>query len=182
MGFKQSTFRKPKVIVIGASGHVGQATLSSLVARHSSSVQKFAGVRIASKCKAIKGVSVVKADRNDKAKLALLFTTFDRVSIVTPGHKERTWLTSNELEAENEAGVSFVAVVSVLTSETDTIFGRQFGPIEALTKNIGIPYSILRLPLFVDNSLLSADSIKKQGTFYDPKTLRRSTQPPSYLT
>jgi hypothetical protein len=96
--------------------------------------------------------------------------------------KGLAWLTSNELEAENEAGVSFVAVVSVLTSETDTIFGRQFGPIEALTKNIGIPYSILRLPLFVDNSLLSADSIEKQGTFYDPETLRRSTQPPSYLT
>jgi uncharacterized protein YbjT (DUF2867 family) len=35
----------PKVIVIGASGNVGKATLQALVARHRASVQVFAGVR-----------------------------------------------------------------------------------------------------------------------------------------
>jgi len=159
----------PKVIIIGASGFIGQATLTSLVERHSSEVDIYAGARDPSKAKVIDGVTTVKADLGNKDELTETLKEFDRVFIVTPGHEDRTKLATNGLEAAKAAGVKFIAVVSVLTSGTDSIFGKQFAPIEDTTKQIGIPYSILRLPLFIDNNWLSKDSIVGQSTFYDPR-------------
>ena len=158
-----------KVIVVGASGFVGKATLSSLVDRHSSNVKVFAGVRDPSKFDSMDGVTPVKADLNNKAELTTLLKDFDSVLIVTPGHEDRTKLAVNGLEAAKDAGVNFVAVVSVLTSGTDSIFGRQFKEIESKAKSLSIPYSIIRLPLFVDNNWLNKDSIVGQSTFYDPR-------------
>lgn len=158
-----------KVIVVGASGFIGKATLASLVARHSSTVKVFAGVRNPSKFETMDGVTPVKADLNNKAELTALLKGFDRVFIVTPGHEDRTNLAITGLEAAKDAGVSFVAIVSVLTCGTDSIFGKQFAPIEAKAKGLGIPYSIIRLPLFIDNNWLNKDSIVGQNTFYDPR-------------
>jgi len=172
MGCTQSSIGNnspAKVIVVGASGFIGKATLTSLVARHSSSVKVFAGVRDPSKFEAMEGVTPIKADLNNKAELTTLLKDFDRVFIVTPGHEDRTKLAINGLEAANDAAVSFVAVVSVLTSGTDSIFGRQFKPVESKAKTLSVPYSIVRLPLFVDNNWLNKDSIVGQSTFYDPR-------------
>lgn len=160
---------KKRVIVVGASGFVGSATLKSLVDRHSSNVEIFAGVRDPTKFQDMPGVTPSKADLNNKAELVTLLKDFDRAFIVTPGHVDRTKLAINGLEAAEEAGLEFVAVVSVLTSGTNSIFGKQFAPIEAKAKDLNIPTSILRLPLFIDNNWLNADSIKGQGTFYDPR-------------
>ena len=160
---------KKRIAVIGASGFVGGATLKSLVDRHSSNVEIYAGVRDPSRFQDMKGVTPIKADLNNKDKLITLLKDFDRAFIVTPGHADRTKLAINGLEAAEEAGVEFVAVVSVLTSGTNSIFGEQFAPIEAKAKSLRIPTSILRLPLFIDNNWLNADSIKGQGTFYDPR-------------
>ena len=154
---------------MGASGFVGGATLKSLVERHSSNVEIYAGVRDPSKFQDMPGVTPIKADLNNRDELATLLKDFDRALIVTPGHADRTKLAINGLEAAEEARVDFVAVVSVLTSGTDSIFGKQFVPIEAKANSLRIPTSILRLPLFIDNNWLNADSIKAQGTFYDPR-------------
>lgn len=161
---------KKRIAVIGASGFVGGATLKSLVDRHSSNVDIYAGVRDPSKFQDMPGVTPIKADLNNKAELITLLKDFNRAFIVTPGPSaDRTKLAINGLEAAEEAGVEFVAVVSVLTSGTNSIFGKQFAPIEAKAKILSIPTSILRLPLFIDNNWLNADSIKGQGTFYDPR-------------
>mmetsp|Transcript_9890 Transcript_9890/g.20450 ORF Transcript_9890/g.20450 Transcript_9890/m.20450 type:complete len:100 (+) Transcript_9890:189-488(+) len=54
---------KPKVLVLGASGYVGKATLSSLVSRHGTSkLDIFAGVRDPAKLEAMDVVTTVKAD------------------------------------------------------------------------------------------------------------------------
>uniref|UniRef100_A0A7S0ALL8 NmrA-like domain-containing protein n=1 Tax=Minutocellus polymorphus TaxID=265543 RepID=A0A7S0ALL8_9STRA len=158
-----------RVIVVGASGFVGKATLNSLVDRHSSNLHIYAGVRDPSKFESVLGVTPIKADLNNKAELTTLLKDFDRAFIVTPGHSDRTKLAINGLEAAEDAGVGFVAVVSVLTCGTDSIFGKQFAPIEAKAKDLTIPTSILRLPLFIDNNWLNAESIKGRGTFYDPR-------------
>lgn len=160
---------RPKVIVIGASGFVGQATLSSLVERHSSQLDLYAGVRDPSKAAVVDGVTAVKADLGNKTELIDVLKDYDRVFIVTPGHEDRTTLAINGLKAAEAAKVEFVTIVSVLTSGTDSIFGKQFAPIEAMAKKISIPYSILRLPLFIDNNWLNKDSIIDHNTFYDPR-------------
>ena len=94
---------------------------------------------------------------------------YDSVFLVVPGHEDRTSLTINALEAAKDAATKFVLVLSVLTSGTDTIFGRQFKTIEETTKSIGVNHAIIRLPLFMDNNYANVGSIKDQATFYDPR-------------
>lgn len=160
-----------KVIVVGASGYVGKATLAALTARHSNQVQVFAGVRNPEKFDAMEKVTTVAADMGDKAALTQTLKGFDSVYLVVPGHENRTQLAINGLQAAKQAGVNFVLVLSVATAGTDSIFGQQFAPIEVTAKTIGINYAIVRLPLFIDNNWAHVGSIKGHDapTFYDPR-------------
>ena len=45
--------------------------------------------------------------------------------VVSPGHIDREQLTINAVKAAKTANAKFVAVISVLTSGTDSIFGRK---------------------------------------------------------
>ena len=159
----------PKIIVVGASGYIGKATLSSLVARHGNHVQVSAGVRDPTKFGEMDGVKVVKADMGNKADLTETLTEYDTVYLVIPGQEERTQLGMNGLEAAKAAGVNHVLLLSVLTAETNTIFGRQFKPLEDKVKEMDLNYTIVRLPLFMDNTYAHVGSIKDQGKFYVPQ-------------
>ena len=159
----------PKILVVGASGYIGQSTLSSLVSRHGSKVQISAGVRDPSKFTPMDGVTAVKADMGDKAALTETLKNFDTVYLVIPGHEDRTKLGLNGLEAAKEAGVKHVLLLSVLTAETDTIFGRQFKPLEDKVKELNLNYTIVRLPLFMDNTYAHVGSIKSESKFYVPQ-------------
>jgi uncharacterized protein YbjT (DUF2867 family) len=65
--------------------------------------------------------------------------------------------------------VKHLVVLSVATAElSDTVFGKQFGPIEAATKEAGIPYTLVRLPVFIDNNWGQQATIKSQGKLYGP--------------
>ena len=160
-----------KTIVIGASGYVGKATLSALASRHAGKVETYAGVRDPSKfdVASMVGVKVVSADMADKDSLTKALAEYDRVFLVVPGHEQRTELATNGIEAAKAAKIKFLLVLSILTFGTDSIFGKQFEPIERQTKESGIDYAIIRLPLFIDNIFATAGSIKGQGTFYDPR-------------
>lgn len=47
----------------------------------------------------------------------------------------------------------YVLVLSVSTAgDETTVFGRQFTEIEASVKAAGIPFTLIRLPLFTDNN------------------------------
>jgi uncharacterized protein YbjT (DUF2867 family) len=62
-----------------------------------------------------------------------------------------------------------VVVVSVLTAEEKgTIFGDQFAKIESELKAAGVPYTLLRLPVFIDNLWGSKATIAGQGKIYGP--------------
>mmetsp|Transcript_20305 Transcript_20305/g.38459 ORF Transcript_20305/g.38459 Transcript_20305/m.38459 type:complete len:298 (-) Transcript_20305:136-1029(-) len=159
----------PKVVVLGASGFVGKATLSSLVERHGSKLNIYAGVRDPGTFQKIEGVNVVQADMGKPQELTEVLKDFDRVFIVTPGHEDRTKLVLNALDACKNASVEYALILSIPTVETDTIFGKQCKPIEQAVKKSGLRYSIIRLPLFIDNHFANTQSIKEKATFSDPR-------------
>jgi uncharacterized protein YbjT (DUF2867 family) len=168
----------PKIIVIGASGYVGKATLGSLVQRHGNDVEIYAGVRDPAKFGAMEGVKVVKADMGNTDELTETLKEFDRVYLVTPGHEDRTKLVLNALEACKAAAVEFALILSVATVDTDSVFGNQLKPIEEAAKKSGLRgYSIVRLPLFIDNNYANAESIKNASTFYDPRDVTKLHTP-----
>lgn len=174
MGNCMANSTPSKVLVLGASGYVGKATLASLVERHGSQVDIYAGVRDPTKFEAMNGVTVVKADMGDTDSLTQLLQqyNFERVFIVTPGHQDRTKLVLNAVEAcQASASVKFVLFLSVPTVDTKTIFGEQCKPIEQAAKKSSFKggFTTVRLPLFIDNHFAHVKDIKEKNTFFDPR-------------
>jgi len=163
---------KPVVFVIGASGNIGLATLQALSSKYADKVEIRAGIRDpekADKVKAIAGVKVVKATQGDKDNLTTAFTGVTSLYIVVAGSENRAELTIKTAEAAKVAGVKHLVVLSALTTEhTDTVFGKQFTEIEGFVSKLGIPYTFLRLPLFVENYFGFKESIQKMSTIITP--------------
>ena len=163
---------KPVVFVIGASGSVGSATVQALSAKYADKVEIRAGVRNpdkADKLKTIAGVSIVQAEMGAKDELVGTFTGVNALYIVTPGVENRAELAVATAEAAKEAGVKHVVVVSVPSADLpDTVFGRQFKPIEEKISKLGVPFTILRLPFFVENHWALKDSIVGKSSIFSP--------------
>ena len=162
---------KPVVFVIGASGNIGAATVSTLSASYADKVEIRAGVRNpdkADKLKELTNVQVVKAEMGS-SDLASTLKGVDTLYIVVPGAENRTELSVKTAQAAKAAGVKFLLVVSVLTADlSDTIFGKQMGAIEAGVKDLGVPHCFVRLPFFTDNVWGSKASIQGQSSMYGP--------------
>jgi uncharacterized protein YbjT (DUF2867 family) len=127
----------------------------------------------------MENVRAVKAGMGDKDALTTALKGFDTAFLVIPGHEQRTELGINAIKAAKEAGVKFVVVLSVVTCGADSIFGKQFDPIEEKTKeNFGAAYAIVRLPLFMDNNYAHAkgDSTSLCGTIWREKRRFQSTR------
>ena len=159
-----------KVFVIGSSGSVGRATVQALSSKYASKCEIYAGTRDIEKAEYLKllpSVAVVQAKMGDKIKLKDSFRGIDALFIVTPGTEDRALLTLQTAEAAKEAGVKFILAVSVPTVEhKNTILGNMYHKIETELPRLGIPYSFLRLPEFLDSNLSNKNSIKNESTIY----------------
>ena len=168
----QPDMAKPVVFVIGASGSVGSATLTALAAKYADKVEIRAGVRNpdkADKLKAIAGITIVKAEMGKKDELVNTFKGVNALYIVTPTVQNRAELAMVTAEAAKEAGVRAIAVVSVnVADQADTIIGGQFNEIEGRISKLGVPYTFVRLPYFVENMWGFKDSIIGQSSMYSP--------------
>ncbi|CAM9324717.1 unnamed protein product, partial [Ectocarpus fasciculatus] len=164
----------PVVVVLGASGGVGQATVASL-ASSAAGVAVTAGTRDVNTSKAaalrsLGGVKVIGADMAaERSVLSKNLSSADRVFIVTPGSQDRTDLAINAVNACRDAGVGYMLVLSVCSAaKSGTIFADQFIPIEAAAASSGIPHTIIRLPFFLDNVLGQLQLMINNGQFYLP--------------
>ena len=55
-------------------------------------------------------------------------------------------------EVAKSSGVKHILTVSIITvSLTDTIYGKQYSELESSVQILEMPYTIIRLPPFVDN-------------------------------
>ena len=105
----------------------------------------------------------------DRERLKSTLKEVSVLYIVTPSVENRVQLVTATAEVAKEAGVKFVLVVSgVMANLTDTIIGAQFSEIEDEVGKLGVPYTFLRLPFFVENLWGFKDSITGQGAIYCP--------------
>jgi len=143
-----------------------------LSSKYADKVEIRAGVRNpdkADKLKSLPNVSVVQAEMGDKEKLKSTLKGVHTLYIVTPGVENRAQLTIATAQAAKEAGVKHLLVVSSPLAEvTDSVYGQNFSKIETGVSQLGVPYTFLRLPLFVENYFGFKDSIKGQGAIYCP--------------
>lgn len=169
---KESSFT---IAVVGASGNIGSATLTHLSKLYKGKHRILAVVREAKAPKATKlaelgGVTVVEGSLGNPEQLAQVLKGVDNVLIVTPGDENRTKLAINGIDAAKSAGAQFISVISVsnVMNAPDALFSKQFKPIEDHLKRAGVPFTIIRLPLFIDNYWGHKGSILAQGAIYAP--------------
>ena len=165
---------KPVVFIIGATGNIGSATVTELASKHGGKLDIRAGVRNpesekADKLKGLAGVTVVQAEMGDNDKLVETLKGVDTLYINTPAIKNRVEVTVATANSAKKAGVKHLVVVSVASDNNDGfLFGRQFTKIENTIKELGLPYTFLRLPSFMENNFGQTATIKGQSSIFSP--------------
>lgn len=165
-----------QVLVLGASGNVGSELVKFISENYSCKV--LAGMRNTARQQEKPqqlqkpNVQVLQGNMNDCASLKQCIPKgIESVFINTPNTFDRDKLTCQTIDCCKEAGVRHITLISVANLESggkQTIFGRQFSKIEDHLKGCGLPFTLLRCPLFLDNLKLNADSIKREGKIYGP--------------
>lgn len=163
---------KPTVFVLGCSGLIGSATVKALSENFTDKVNILAGTRDPASekvatLKTLPGVTVLRADMNDKEALRDLLTGVTSLFIVTPTNGIK--LAIGAAEVAKSSGVKHILTVSVHTVElTDTIYGKQFGELESSVQHLELPYTIIRLPPFVENYWAYKRPIQQKSSFSTP--------------
>jgi len=157
------------VLVVGATGNVGKAVVSSLVSKLPGVTVK-AGTRdpTGDKAKALAalaGVTPVKADTAssiaDEAKGA------EFAILVPPGSEDRGEFGAAAAKAIAAAGVTKVISFSIPTTGSH-MFARQFRTLDAGVRTANPGTILLKLPFFTENNWGHASTIKGMGKIFAP--------------
>eukprot|EP00301_Raphidiophrys_heterophryoidea_P018196 c3198_g1_i1.p1 GENE.c3198_g1_i1~~c3198_g1_i1.p1 ORF type:complete len:329 (-),score=106.79 c3198_g1_i1:199-1092(-) len=165
------------IAILGASGHVGQATLEFLSKHHEANHNITAFVRDPDNIKnniikELPHINVKAGDLGNEAAITPLLHGIDVVFIILPGHIDCKAIGQAAIRASHTAGAKHIVLISGQTaSQTHMKFAREFAPVEdLLTSHIGsAAYTIIRLPFFLENNFAHAGSIKANGVFYGPQ-------------
>ena len=118
------------------------------------------------------GVRLIKADMNSPETLlpAIRDCGADTVFLVSPNQSDRSTQTISGISACRRAGVGHVVVLSSTCVERDgnSIFGDQCKLIETFVKTMRMSYTIVRIPILMDNYLSQLQSMAEYGIFYRP--------------
>lgn len=159
------------ILIIGAAGNNGVATLKSLINKNNDNFKIRAGVRSAEKAKQLKSLypsietAVIDLDAPETLKTA--FEDVAKVFIIPGNVENRAEHAKNAIDAAVASGtVKHVVLYSVVGAEWEAIlFARQFREAEKYLEASGLPWTHLRTIWFQENFLGWADGVKK-GTFY----------------
>lgn len=162
---------KPTLLIIGAAGNNGTATLDALTRKYKNDFVIRAGVRSEAKAKALAekypGIQTVVMDLDQPATLPAAFQGVDKLFLIIGNVENREAHAKNAIDAAVAAkSVKHVLFYSVAGAEYEAIlFARQFRFGEKYLEASGLPWTHLRTIFFQDNFLGWADGIK-QGAFY----------------
>lgn len=162
---------QPTLLIIGAAGNNGTATLDALVRKHKGNFIVRAGVRSEAKAKALRdkfpGIETTILDLDQPATLAAAFKGVDKLFLIIGNVENREEQARNAIDAAVAAGsVKHVLFYSVFGAEYESIlFGRQFRAGEKYLEASGLSWTHLRTIFFQENLPGWADGIK-QGAFY----------------
>ena len=156
---------KPVLFVTGASGNIGFATVAALSSKYAEKVEIRAGVRNpdhekAEKIRNLPGVQVVRATMGD-ASLSETLQGVHVLFIVTPPVENDVEVVMATAEEAKKAGVKHIVAI-----------GRDRhgeGPqVDGEIPKLGVPYTVVILPFFMENYWAFKDSIVSQGKIFNP--------------
>ena len=152
------------ILMVGATGLVGSATLRQLTAR---SVPVRALVRNAEKASTLAGpgVETVIGDLEQPASLDAALDGVTRALLISPLHPRQVEWQGNCVEVARRAGAVHIVKLSGLGTAPDSPLcsGRWHAQTERHIADAGLPFTYLQPPFFMQNLLRSAAVIAAQG-------------------
>jgi uncharacterized protein YbjT (DUF2867 family) len=152
------------ILIVGATGLVGSATLRQLTAR---GVPVRALVRSAAKAATLAGpgVETVVGDLERPASLDTALIGVTRALLISPLHPHQVEWQGNFVEAARRAGAVHIVKLSGLGTASDSPLrsGRWHAQTERHVAEAGLPFTYLHPPFFMQNLLRSAATIATQG-------------------
>jgi len=167
---ENKTMSKPTLLIIGAAGANGTATIKALTEKHAGKYTIRAGVRSNEKAKALTdqfpGIETVILDLDKPETLPAAYEGVNKLFLIIGNVENREEHAQNAIDAAKAAGVEHVLFYSVVGAEYEAIlFGKQFRAGEKILEASGLKWTHLRTIFFQDNFPGWADGIK-QGALY----------------
>lgn len=162
---------KQTILIIGAAGNNGVATLEALAKKQDANVTVRVGVRSEAKAadlrKRFPNVETAILDLDKPETLPAAMAGADKVFLILGNVEQREAHAKVTVDAAKASGsVKHVVFYSVVGAEYEAIlFARQFRAGEKYLEASGLAWTHLRTIFFQDNLVGWADSIK-QGSFY----------------
>lgn len=163
-----------KILVTGASGHLGGLAIAGLLERGVAAADIIATTRNPDQLAdlAAKGVDVRKADFDDKDSLQAAFAGAKRVAIISTnalddkGTRQRQHLAA--VEAAKAAGVERIVYTSLPDPEpgNKVIFAPDHFNTEQAIKASGLGYTILRNTWYQENLFMNLPQVLASGQWY----------------
>jgi uncharacterized protein YbjT (DUF2867 family) len=152
------------ILIVGATGLVGSATVRQLTA-HGVSVRAL--VRSTEKAATLAGpgVETVIGDLEQPASLDAALDGVTRALLISPLHPRQVQGQGNCVEAARRAGAVHIVKLSGLGTAPDSPLrsGRWHAQTERHIAAAGLPWTYLHPPFFMQNLLRSAAAIAAQG-------------------
>jgi uncharacterized protein YbjT (DUF2867 family) len=118
------------------------------------------------------GVEVVVGDLEKPDTLDAAFRGVDKVFLITPPNPNQVIQTKNGIAAAKRTGSPFIVRLSAgavreMPGALPPISG-QHAETDAILKASGLPYAILRPHNFMQNTMMSAQTVASEGVVYMP--------------
>ncbi len=160
-----------KILVTGATRNVGGGVVANLTA---AGADVRALVRDESKAQGLReaSVEVIIGDLDKPETLDAAFSGVDKVFLVTPAGPDQVSLARNGIAATKRAGSPHIVRLSSggFTEMPGALprIAAQHAEIDAELRASGLPYTILRPHTFMQNTLVSAQTVASDGAVYMP--------------
>ncbi len=155
------------ILVTGATGNTGAAVLGALLERDAA-VRAF--VHDPDKFSAPAGVEVAAGDLRDPASIEAALAGVDHAYLVGPSVPDQVELETAFVEAAQRAGLAHLVRLSVIGADQPAARAARFiaahAAVEEVVRASGIPWTMLRVNGFMQNTLRQAEAIAGQNAFY----------------
>ena len=141
--------------ITGATGHLGQLTIQTLLNRGVPAAEIVALVRDPGKAAGLtaKGVQVRRANYTQPQTLDTALPGIDKLLLISSNDvADRATPQQNVVEAAKRAGVNFIAYTSILQADTSTMrLAEDHRHTETAIRASGIPFVFLRNGWYLEN-------------------------------
>ncbi|HDZ52931.1 hypothetical protein LCGC14_0046180 [marine sediment metagenome] len=156
------------ITVFGATGTTGAPLVETLLAKGAdvravtSDPAKIDGLKA-------KGCEAVTASCTDPAALEQACAGAEKIYLVTPAHLDMRQWKANAIAAAKAAGVKHVVLATGLgaSPKAGLTFGKWHSESQELLKESGLDWTFVQPTYFIQNLMWQADSIAKNGVYYD---------------